>query len=276
MRCRKGFTLVELLVVIGIIAALIAMLLPALTKAKRQALYTQCMSNLHNNGLALLSYAAENRGKLPQYITTVPSPNGGPSWLWDVAVDLRDTMVKYGSIRKAMFCPTNSDAMNIDPIWNYSVGKAATFPPYNTGFGIIGYPLLITRTDGAVPNGVYPNNNYSGIVPGAHWDYQNTLIPKNTPDPNAVGHPVRPNVSSETEIMVDAIISDGGATPNFGNVKGGFTFPHQSSHWYGKNPDGGNILFLDGHVTFRPLKKMFKRGYPGNSPSLTQGAIFWW
>jgi prepilin-type N-terminal cleavage/methylation domain-containing protein/prepilin-type processing-associated H-X9-DG protein len=61
---RGAFTLVELLVVIGIIAVLIAILLPALQKAKKQANRTQCMSNMHQLGQILLIYADEQNGFL--------------------------------------------------------------------------------------------------------------------------------------------------------------------------------------------------------------------
>ena len=60
----RGFTLVELLVVIGIIALLICILLPALNKARHQAMLAQCQSNMRQIALGMLNYINDNRSHI--------------------------------------------------------------------------------------------------------------------------------------------------------------------------------------------------------------------
>jgi prepilin-type N-terminal cleavage/methylation domain-containing protein/prepilin-type processing-associated H-X9-DG protein len=62
---RAAFTLVELLVVIGIVAVLIGLLFPALRKARESAQTASCLANLHQIGVAINAYAVQSRGKIP-------------------------------------------------------------------------------------------------------------------------------------------------------------------------------------------------------------------
>lgn len=81
-RSRRGFTLVELLVVIGIIALLISILLPSLARARQSAVTLQCLSNIRSIGQTLMMYSNDNKGYYPYGWAFVQNNGDGDQRYW--------------------------------------------------------------------------------------------------------------------------------------------------------------------------------------------------
>lgn len=124
MRRRKAaFSLVELLVVIGLIAILIGLLLPALSQAREQAKQMQCMSNLRQIGAELTIYANNNKGWLVPVGPWLPLAgeyeslgSNKPPWeRWPMSVfkfgPLPDPPVQDAAVYtpKIMLCPSDTE-----------------------------------------------------------------------------------------------------------------------------------------------------------------------
>ena len=119
-KAAGGFTLVELLVVIGIIALLIAILLPALNKAREQAKTVQCLSNARQIAMVILLYANENKGNLPLFAPDVNSPIS-LHWQHQMAPYFNRNGEEVG--RDVMRCPS------VDGWYTYGVNYTAIMAP---------------------------------------------------------------------------------------------------------------------------------------------------
>jgi prepilin-type processing-associated H-X9-DG protein len=75
---RRGFSLVEVLTVIGIIMIMIALLIPTIKKAREQAVVTQCAANLHSISIAFNTYLVESRGAV--FWRVHPQRTNGMDW----------------------------------------------------------------------------------------------------------------------------------------------------------------------------------------------------
>jgi prepilin-type N-terminal cleavage/methylation domain-containing protein len=178
----RAFTLVELLVVIGIIALLIAILLPALQKARMQAKRTQDLSNIRQVAIACVGYAAENHGDWPLGSKLGPNLGG-----WPLASAGGDDLLfvnsyTFGYFLQYMTNPGTAQTW-MNAVFPPTGGQAATNPLdfnikrrfgctsfidattdnnlYATDLGDIGRVLPQTaQTD---PNGVGYNPTYMGF-----------------------------------------------------------------------------------------------------------------
>jgi len=128
-RARGGFSLIELMVVIGIIAILIAFLLPSLQMARQSALRLQCMANLRTIGQGLMMYANANK-HLPLRLGLQSAVDTGDYWGYD-----EELIAMKAAVQETFVCPSHIDAGMSDMPHQPSYGLNWYFDnqPYTKG-----------------------------------------------------------------------------------------------------------------------------------------------
>ena len=275
---RRAFTLVELLVVISIIVVLIALLMPALAKAKALANQTACASNLHQQGVALQEYLQSwgfypGNDQLTNAVTGQPNPNGNGAGLvgryaaiWPARLL---NMMGAGGVG-VFYCP--SEPLNME--WNlyrptYTPSQGVYYAYGANGWGYAnGWSLLAVVYNNPVAAFSYGYND---------WGSYGEFTAVNDVPGYGLGGDIGSNQQYYPQLRASAVVqpadmiaitdrTDDAAQGNPGNwfiynvdptVTSGplpqTTIPGltQYNEWPAAiHNNGSNALFCDGHVTW--------------------------
>jgi len=227
-----GFTLVELLVVISIIALLVSILLPALSKARLQAQAVVCSSNMRQYGFACVLYAADNDEFFPPYCNVseyyVPAQRiTGTMWIQTLAPYVGGLKVTRGPPTPERKEESEKSYQSISELLRCPTGKAWMGVHYGTGA-----PFVIVDDS-------FRGYRYSNIKHPSSWIAMlDTYDGWGMYSPNPNGWPF------------DSDRDDDGIPDTSNSVLQIYNFGAPKAHG-----DSCSIALCDGHVEKLPFKK---------------------
>ena len=229
-RCGLGFTLIELLMVIAIIALLIAILIPALSLAKKKAEEVVCLNNLKQLQVCAKLYSQDNDFFLPPnrnvyYINTLgPSEGFDPNLTWCAGLAPYDTTTEniergklfiYNKSTDIYRCPSDKSRVRTEQGKNLNIRRTRS---YNMSQSINGLPYA-------------PD---SAVLPSFVKETE-------------IDNPPPSKLLFFVDVHEDSILDS-----HFGIPPRGPMFASQEPHWWdlpaGRHSQGGNFSFADGHA----------------------------
>lgn len=243
---RGGFTLIELMVVIGIIAVLISILLPAVNTARHKAKSVQCQANLRTLGQAFAAYCQGNNDRSLAYVTSIPKSFWG------------NLLHPYGVTAQALLCPeafepslTGIGTANL--AWD-GMGGTTSSPRIGSLVGSYGFNGWLYEAAPVPPNAQMPtapaNSTYWHLPASADA----TAIPVFADSVWVEGWPLRgdnpPTNSNPAGSLLGPGVAIAGAPTSTTNYMQEFCLNRHPSRRV-------NIVFLDGHVDSLEMQELW-------------------
>jgi prepilin-type N-terminal cleavage/methylation domain-containing protein len=275
-RLSRAFTLIELLVVIAIIAILAAMLLPALTKARDKAKTANCISNLHQWGLAELLYAGDYADSIPHdgmgwnkgYPDSPHPPQTGPF------AGSRDLNQWFNLLPQLV---SEKQLLTYTANAGNSAQYNSTVLPYPGGVGKI-WQCPSASMSGPDLAGLSGQGGEGFFSYGMNIDLKGTYDSASGSS-DALTYPQMPKTSTLQKPSAVVLMLDLAFNPKEWPYNNAFYSVNPAGRWRvfserHSTRTGGILTFVDGHTQFFKQAKIYNQADP-SGPELLLPEVIW-